>query len=265
MTQPTDGTNSGSAASAGMGFREIRPARRAMGRVRPPGSKSITNRALIVAALAEGRSRLSGALQSEDTEVMMAAWKQLGISVVHHAVDSTIDVAGCGGRVPATTADLFLANSGTSMRFLAAVVALGHGVFRLDGTSRMRERPIAGLLTALRSLGVDAQSELGTGCPPVVVRASGLRGGHVAIDGSESSQFTSAVLLAAPYADRQTTIDVTGELVSEPFVAMTTRIMSDFGVAVQTAGPGSFSVPAGIGYRGRSYVIEPDATAASYF
>jgi 3-phosphoshikimate 1-carboxyvinyltransferase len=244
---------------------EMSPGRILRGRIRPPGSKSITNRAIVIAALATGQSKITGALASEDTQVMIEAWRRLGISIEHDTRSSIIHVTGCDGRIPVPDAQLFLANSGTSMRFLTAAVALGHGVFRLDGVPRMRQRPIEGLLAALRSLGADARSDLRTGCPPVEVRAAGLRGGHAKIAGSESSQFTSALLMTAPYAASNTTIQVEGELVSEPFVAMTIQVMRDFGANVSSAMNGSFTVPTGTGYRGRDYTIEPDATAASYF
>lgn len=244
---------------------EIYPADRVRGHIRPPGSKSITNRAMVIAALASGRSTLHGALDSEDTQVMIDSWRRLGVPIEHDTVSTTIEVAGCNGHISSAQAELFLANSGTSMRFLTAAVALAPGTFLLDGVARMRERPIEGLLEALRALGVDARSELGTGCPPVTVRSAGLRGGHVRIAGAESSQFTSALLMAAPYADGDTTIEVEGELVSEPFVDMTVRVMRDFGVHVTNSQRGVFVVPAADGYSGRSYEIEPDATAASYF
>jgi 3-phosphoshikimate 1-carboxyvinyltransferase len=244
---------------------EIQPARRVAGRVRPPGSKSITNRALLVAALAEGRSTLSGVLHSEDTQVMMESWRRLGVVITHDAAKGRVTVTGCGGKIPATSAELFLTNSGTSMRFLTAAVSLGHGTYRLDGVPRMRERPIEELLAALRALGADARSEPGTGCPPVVVRASGLRGGAVRVAGGESSQFASALLLAAPLADGEVVLEVAGELVSEPFVRMTIGVMKEFGVSVEQPSPARFLVSPGQMYRGQPLAIEPDATAASYF
>lgn len=244
---------------------EIQPAARVCGCVRPPGSKSITNRALVAAALAEGRSTLTGALDSEDTQVMIESWRRLGVPMSHDPARSTVEVKGCAGHIPATAADLFLANSGTSMRFLTAAVALGRGTYRLDGVARMRERPIEELLAALRSLGADAQSELGTGCPPVVVRASGLRGGSVRVAGTESSQFLSALLMAAPCAAGEVLIEVPGDLVSEPFVRMTIQVMKQFGVSVEQPAHGRFIVPPGQIYRGQPFEVEPDATAASYF
>jgi len=244
---------------------EIKPAGRVTGRVRPPGSKSLTNRALVVAALAKGRSTLSGALDSEDTQVMVDSWRRLGVAVEHNTARGTMKVSGCGGLIPAASADLFLANSGTSIRFLTAAVSLGRGEYRLDGVPRMRERPIEDLLAALRVLGADARCEAGAGCPPVRVRAKGLRGGIVKVPGGQSSQYASALIMAAPYAAGDVRIDLTGEVVSEPFVRMTVAVMRDFGVVVEMPQPNQFLVPAGQAYTGLPYDIEPDATAASYF
>ena len=170
---------------------EIQPAGPVQGSIRPPGSKSLTNRALVCAALARGKSVLSGALDSEDTRVMIEALRRLGIAVEHDVKAKTIRISGCNGRPPATEANLFAANSGTTIRFLTAMTALGRGRFRLDGTPRMRQRPIQDLLDALEQLGTKAHSELLSGCPPVVVEAAGLRGGRAEIAGDVSSQFLS--------------------------------------------------------------------------
>src|SRR3990172_3936904 len=159
-------------------FIEIQPvAKPIRARVRPPGSKSITNRALVCAALADGVSTLSGALDSEDTQVMIGALGELGIGVASSDARRTLVGAGAGGRIPVVEAELFCANSGTTIRFLAALVTLGRGAFRLDGVPRMRQRPIADLLDALNQLGAKAVSEAGNGCPPAVVHANGLAGG----------------------------------------------------------------------------------------
>lgn len=233
-------------------------------RVRPPGSKSITNRALVCAALANGASTLRGALVSEDTSVMCDSLGRLGISVESLDAGRTLRIQGCGGKIPAAQASLYVANSGTTVRFLTALVALGRGRFRLDGTPRMQQRPIADLLAALAQAGVHARSEPGTGCPPVVVDASGLRGGDAAIRGDVSSQFLSGLLLAAPYAQTPLHLHVEGQLVSQPYVTMTLAVMRAFGVEVAMEGLAEFRVPRA-GYLARDYAIEPDASAASYF
>lgn len=236
------------------------------GRIRPPGSKSITNRALVCAALATGESVLVGALDSDDTRVMREALATLGIGLRHDDAENVDVVTGCGGTIPATEADLFVGNSGTTVRFLAAMLALGHGAFRLDGVARMRERPIEDLLAALRQWGIDARSERGTGCPPVVIRASGIAGGAAHVAGNVSSQFLSGLLLAAPYAATDVELFVDGELVSKPYVAMTLAVMRAFGVSADATDDFSrIRVPSGQRYVGRRYEIEPDASAASYF
>lgn len=245
---------------------EIRPLTQPVhAAVRVPGSKSYSNRALPIAALAKGRSTLTGILDSEDTEVMMESLGRLGIDVVHSKEDQVAEVDGCAGDIPVKEADLFLANSGTSIRFLAALVALGNGVYRLDGIERMRQRPIGDLLRTLRQLGVDARSELDNDCPPVRIRGRGIDGGEVSIRGDISSQFLSALLIAAPLAKGPLTIRVEGPLVSKPYVDMTLATMEAFGAAFAREGYESFHFPGQCHYQGRTYAIEPDASAASYF
>lgn len=234
-----------------------------------PGSKSLTNRALVLAAL-YCRTRpctLSGVLRSEDTEVMIACLQKLGFTITPSWVDATVTItAPQGTLIPAAEADLHVANSGTTMRFLTAVVALGHGRYRLDGTPRMRERPISDLLEALLQLGVRVRAENGDGCPPVVVEAAGLRGGTVRIKGDVSSQFLSALLMVAPLAGQPVTIEVEGPLVSVPYVAMTLAMMRTFGAErVICNGHQRFHVDGPPFPRIDAYEIEPDASAASYF
>ena len=244
---------------------EIQPSGPIRGTIRPPGSKSITNRALVCAALAEGDSTLTGALDSEDTQVMIDSLRKLGIGVEHDRAARTLGVCGCGGVLPVNEAALYVANSGTTMRFLAALVTLGQGRFRLDGVPRMHERPIQDLLNALGELGVDATSELGNGCPPVIVHAAGLLGGRATIAGNISSQFLSALLLALPYAQGPVDLLVSGEMVSQPYVEITLAVMRAFGVTIEARGLSEFRTPGRLRYRGCSYAIEPDASAASYF
>jgi 3-phosphoshikimate 1-carboxyvinyltransferase len=253
---------------------EISPATKPVrGTIRPPGSKSITNRALICAALADGASTLTGALDSEDTQVMIESLRRLGITIEETeprpsgsgtATGKTLDVTGCGGKVPAAEADLYIANSGTSVRFLTGLAALGHGRFRLEGTTRMHERPIADLLEGLADLGVQLNSENGNGCPPVVVHAAGIRGGKAKVRGDVSSQFLNGLLMVAPYAQQPVELIVEGELVSQPYVRMTLAVMRAFGVDAPEGNLLRFNIPQAH-YRGQVYSIEPDASAASYF
>jgi 3-phosphoshikimate 1-carboxyvinyltransferase len=244
---------------------ELQPCEPLRGGIRPPGSKSITNRALVCAALADGPSTLTGALDSDDTRVMIDALRKLGFAIDVDETGTRITVAGRGGAIPARAAELYVANSGTTVRFLAALVSLAHGTFRLDGAPRMRERPIDDLVAALRQLGVDAACEAPVGCPPVLIRAEGLRGGPATVRGDVSSQFLSGLLLASPYARQPVTLSVSGELVSRPYVEMTLAVMRAFGVDLPASGLREFRPPAGAKYRGREYAIEPDASAASYF
>jgi 3-phosphoshikimate 1-carboxyvinyltransferase len=246
---------------------EITPVERPIdATVRPPGSKSITNRALVCAALAEGQSTLTGALDSEDTQVMIAALQKLGVSIQVDDEGRTLRVEGCNGWIPEPQAELFVANSGTTMRFLTALVALGHGEYRLDGVPRMRERPIGDLVAALDQLGATLQCEGANDCPPVVVRADGLVGGRASIRGDISSQFLSGLLMAAPYAHRDVQLAVDGTLVSIPYVEMTLRVMEAFGAATSAAPDYSVIAVSSVHrYLGREYAIEPDASAASYF
>lgn len=230
-----------------------------------PGSRSLTNRALLVASLGEGRSTLEGASFSDDTDVMAAAWRALGVSVAEDAAARRFVVGGCSGRWPTTHAHLDVRAAGTAMRFLTAALCVGHGQFRVDGTARMRQRPMQDLLDALNQLGARARSEHDNGCPPVLIDAEGLPGGETTVAGNTSSQFLSAVLMAAPYAQRDVTITARGVLIARPFVEMTLRVMADFGVNCEREGDSRFRVRSGQRYRARTYHIEPDALGAHYF
>jgi 3-phosphoshikimate 1-carboxyvinyltransferase len=196
---------------------------------------------------------------------MIAALEQLGIRLVVDRSQQTIAVGGCGGVIPAQQAKMFVGNSGTTVRFLTALVALGHGEYQLDGTNRMRERPIADLVEAMAQLGVDVRCLGERGCPPVLVRAAGLRGGRAEIRGDVSSQFLSGLLMAAPYAREMVELVVAGPLVSQPYIEMTLAVMESFGVHVERADHSRFRIPNTVGYQARDYAIEPDASAASYF
>lgn len=235
------------------------------GTITPPGSKSITNRALVLAALASVKQpiTLSGCLDSEDTDVMVDSLKKLGYLVE----DGTTLCVHRGDRpvVPNAAADLFVGNSGTTMRFLTALVSLGHGSYRLDGIPRMRERPIADLLLALSGLGIHARCEADNGCPPVVIEGGTWRGGTVAVKGDISSQFLSGLLLAAPFAPAETTFAVSGPLVSRPYVDMTVAMLRQWGLTVTTPDAATFVVPARQSSPRTEYAIEPDASSASYF
>lgn len=230
----------------------------------PPGSKSLTNRALIVAALARGTSHLTGLLDSRDTQVMIAGLQSMGIELTSDPAAGTATVVGCAGAPPANVAEIYVENSGTTIRFLTAFCALGDGEFRLDGNERMRQRPIEDLADTLNELGGDVVCSGETQCPPVNVRGRGLEGGTADIAGSISSQYLSAILMAAPCAASAVDLNVVGELVSRPYVDMTLGVMNAFGVAVDTSSASRFRISPQT-YHGTRYAVEPDASAASYF
>jgi 3-phosphoshikimate 1-carboxyvinyltransferase len=235
--------------------------------VRIPGSKSITNRALLIAGLASGESTLSGMLFSDDTRYMAEALATLGLPVETDPATESARVAGGGGAFANQSADLYVGNSGTTMRFLTAALAVAPGRYRVDGNERMRSRPIGPLLDALGQLGSAARSETGNACPPVIVEGDGLRGGTCRMEGGLSSQYFSALLMAAPYAQRDIEIEVIGELVSAPYLEITAAVMRDFGVVAELDRESwrRFRVTSGQRYAGRQYEIEPDASNASYF
>ncbi len=230
-----------------------------------PGSKSDTNRALVLAALADGFTQLEGALFSDDTRYMTESLRQLGFEVIVDEARGTIGVTGKNGGIPASSADLFVGNAGTAMRFLTALAALGKGIYRIDGSPRMRERPIGPLLAGLEQLGTEAGSELGNGYPPVIVTSAGLQGGRVNMEGHQSSQYFSALMLIAPCTADGITIDIKGDLVSQLFIDMTIAVMRRFGAEAGHDAYQRIAIPGGQSYRARNYPVEPDASAASYF
>ncbi len=233
--------------------------------VQPPGSKSITNRALVCAAMAVGTSTLRGVLDSEDTRVMVECLQNLGIVTESDWASSQMQVVGTAGKIPSRNADLFVANSGTTIRFLTALLAAGNGSYRLDGIPRMRERPIGDLIDALQQLGVDAKSEFDNDCPPVLIDTNGLEGGTASVKGSISSQYLSGLLMMSPLGKKRTRLKVDGELVSKPYVDMTIDVMSSFGVEVRRNDELYSFDTRPTTYQAADYWIEPDASAASYF
>ena len=228
-----------------------------------PGSKSYTQRALVLAALAEGKSILHNPLVAEDTSHLIAALRLLGTDILSRNGD--LFVTGTGGRLANPGREIYLGNNGTAMRILTGLVSIGRGTFTLTGDQRLRERPIEPLLAALRSLGIDARSLDREGYPPVVIRTSGLQGGKVTLRDIESSQYISALLLCAPYGAGDTLIELEGRVPSLPYVDMTIEAMTQFGVDVQRDTARRYLVKSGQRYRGIRYRIEGDASSASYF
>jgi len=234
------------------------------GEPRLPGSKSITNRALFCAALADGRSRLEGASSGSDADRMVDALAQLGVRVEREP--EAISVNGCRGQIPALEGELDVHDAGTAMRFLTAFCTLGHGRFRIDGTPRMRQRPIAELVDGLRDWGAAIGYDEAHGCPPLTIVGRGLRGGTARVRNPASSQFLSAMLMAGPYASDDALIEVSGAFPSRPYADMTRRVMEAFGAAALASDDGmQYAIPAGQRYAAREYRVEPDASAACYF
>ena len=231
--------------------------------VRVPGSKSLTNRALLIAALANGTTKLTNALFSDDSKYFAKALQTLGFDVQLDEAHHEMTVTGLGGKIPAKKAELFIGNAGTAARFLSAFLTLGHGEYILDGESRMRERPIGDLIEALNQLGVEMEAR--NNCPPVEIFAEGLPGGKTKIAGNISSQFLSALLMVAPYAQSPVEIELTTELNSKPYVDMTVSIIKDFGVEIERDQYSRFTIHPANYVPITNYQIESDASAASYF
>ena len=229
-----------------------------------PGSKSYTNRALLVAAMADGESLLRHALFSDDTDYMAAALRSLGIRVEEDRKEAEFRVRGAGGRIPAPQARLFVGNAGTAARFLTGFVALGRGTYTIDGTERMRQRPIQPLLDGLAQLAVNAYAQNADGCPPVVVETSGLPGGRARMRGDISSQYFTALLMVSPLSRDGVELEVEGDLVSKPYIDMTASTMAAFGATMTNESYRRFIVPGAQHYAPRTYYIEPDASSASY-
>jgi len=236
----------------------------------PPGSKSLTNRALVMAALADGDSTLSNVLLAEDTQVMLDSLSRLGWKPSLDSEKRTVRMSGSNGTVPAPAAELFCSNSGTTIRFLTALCALGRGRFVLDGTARMRQRPIAELVDLLRNMGARIEYLGEAGFPPLAVWSDTLPGGILRFNAAHSSQFLSAALMVSPYARHEVRVDLSPNQTSWPYVAMTMRLMDVFDRTPEllrdphTQEPKQIIIPRGR-YCGTDYTIEPDASNASYF
>lgn len=241
------------------------------GEIRVPGSKSITNRVLLVAALAEGTTRLHNLLKSDDTRYMGEALEALDVDVKMSDDFTEAVVVGRGGPLNAPEnvdgdclSALYLGNAGTAMRSLCAALTLGKGEFHLSGEERMKERPIRDLVDALRSLGASIDYLETDGFPPVRIKAHGLTGGSVSVRGNISSQYLTALLICAPYAEAPLHIHVEGDLISTPYILLTLDVMKQFGIEVKRAGLTDFYVPKGVYKCPGDYMVEGDASSASY-
>ncbi len=229
--------------------------------IRIPGSKSLSQRALVAAALAKGNSVIHNVLVSEDTTYLMEGLKALGANIIP-ATDG-FSVSGTAGKISNSGKDLFLGNNGTALRFLTALVCLGKGKYVLTGEKRLCERPVGTLADALKDMGVDISCR--NNCPPVEINAHGLSGGKVVLRDIESSQYVSALLLCAPYTTKGIDLALEGGVVSAPYIELTIHVMKDFGAEISKTGPYAYHVNAGKVYQGRKYFVEGDASSASYF
>ena len=244
----------------------LAPIKRISGRVDLPGSKSLSNRVLLLSMLAEGTTRIQNLLDSDDVRYMIGALEKLGITLQETREKNEISVEGCSGRIPNSDLELMLGNAGTAMRPLTAALTLGQGRYVLDGVPRMRERPIVDLVEGLQQLGAKVRLLNGPPGPPVEILAQGLPGGTARIKGSVSSQFLSAILMAAPGAEKDVTLEIDDTLVSVPYVEMTLALMERFGVHVENRDFQEFHIPGKQTYHSPGdFFVEGDASSASYF
>ena len=242
---------------------EIKPVQNLQATITVPGSKSYTNRALLIAGLTDGECRLEKPLVSDDTKYMIRALKAFGISVQEEK--EAFIVSGRGGKLSTPEEDIFIGNAGTTMRFLTTFSALVPGKTRLDGDERMRQRPLADLLHCLTQMGVKAVSANGNGCPPIDIAGGEVPGGEVQLAGDKSSQYLTSILLSAPYFKNDTNILIQGDLTSKSYADITLDIMKTFGVSVINESYQRFKVKAGDRYNAQTYQVESDWSSASYF
>ena len=245
----------------------LQPINKVSGQVNLPGSKSVSNRALLLAALAKGKTRLTNLLDSDDIRHMLNALTQLGVHYQLSEDKAVCEVEGLGQSFQSAQAlELFLGNAGTAMRPLAAALCLGQGEYVLTGEPRMKERPIGHLVDALRQAGAEVEYLENKNFPPLKIHGTGLKGGTVEIDGSISSQFLTAFLMSAPLAQDDVTIKIVGDLVSKPYIDITLHIMAQFGVHVENNNYQEFVIRKGQSYLAPGdFLVEGDASSASYF
>ncbi|MEO9274129.1 3-phosphoshikimate 1-carboxyvinyltransferase [Marinomonas sp. 5E14-1] len=242
------------------------PLSKADGEIQIPGSKSLSNRILLLATLAKGTTKITNLLDSDDIRYMLESLKKLGVAYTLQDQGTTCILEGLGGPIKSDFGDLFLGNAGTAMRPLTAALCLGQGEFLLHGEPRMHERPIGDLVDALKDLGIDIEYQGETNYPPLRIKANGLPGGEVSIKGNISSQFLTAILMSAPLAKEDLTIKVDGELVSKPYIDITLHAMKQFGVEVENLNYQSFIVKGQQTYQSPGEImVEGDASSASYF
>ena len=242
---------------------EIKPLQNLKATVTVPGSKSYTNRALLIAGLTDGECRLEKPLVSDDTKYMIQALKAFGVPVREE--EGAFIVSGKGGKLCAPDNDIFIGNAGTAMRFLTTFSTLAPGKVRLDGDERMHERPLADLLDCLTQMGIHAVSVNDNGCPPIDIKGGEVPGGDVQLAGDKSSQYLTSILLSAPYFKNDTCVHIQGDLTSKSYADITLDIMKTFGVHVENKSYQHFKVKAGDHYKAQTYQVESDWSSASYF
>ena len=243
----------------------LKPASKAIGGIKLPGSKSISNRTLLLAALAQGNTSIHDLLASDDTDRMLEALQKLNVQLRKPSQNNWI-VEGINGNFPAKNADLFLGNAGTAFRPLAAALAFSNGHYTLSGVPRMHERPIGDLVDALREAGANIEYLGNAGFPPLKISPAPINTSHpIKIRGDVSSQFLTALLMALPLSKQEATIEVVGELISKPYIEITLNLMARFGVIVERDGWQRFTIPANSNYTGTQIFVEGDASSASYF
>jgi 3-phosphoshikimate 1-carboxyvinyltransferase len=247
---------------------DLQPVQRAQGVVKLPGSKSISNRILLLAALAEGTTEIKSLLASDDTHVMLTALQKLGVRWIQHGESQDFAVTGTGGALPVHSADLFMGNAGTAIRPLTAALAAIGGDYTVHGVARMHERPIGDLVDALNAAGAKIDYTGNPGFPPLHIHRGHLRPQHMQVRGNVSSQFLTALLMASPLIAREQslTIEVVGDLISKPYIEITLNLLARFGIQVERDGWASFTIPAGQMYQSPGLIhVEGDASSASYF
>nr|WP_314898937.1 3-phosphoshikimate 1-carboxyvinyltransferase [uncultured Deefgea sp.] len=249
-----------------MEFLDLAPIAGVNGSVALPGSKSISNRTLLLAALCSGSTKVLGLLASDDTQRMLEALDALGVKVEQIGDSRDFIVHGCGGEFPVKQADLFLGNAGTAFRPLTAALAFAGGNYRLSGVPRMHERPIGDLVTGLQQAGCEIEYLGNDGFPPLRIRPGSVKSDRIAVKGNVSSQFLTGLLMAIPLTQRDMTIDVVGELISKPYIEITLNLMAKFGLKVERKSWNEFFIPGGQSYTSPSEIhVEGDASSASYF
>ena len=242
---------------------EIKPVSKLDAVVTVPSSKSYSNRALLIAALANGESHIYNCLKCEDTRYMISALNSHNINIVED--ETKVTVHGCNGFPGTSEKNIFVGNAGTTMRFLCSFAALCLGETIIDGSWRMRQRPLNDLIDGLSPLGAKMISQNENGCPPVKIKGGGIDGGETEMNGDKSSQYFTSILLSSPYAKKDVLIKVNGELTSRPYIDLTIDLMRIFGVNVENNSYSSFFIKSGNGYKAREYTIESDMTSATYF